>query len=223
MLRPALRVVLADGEEAMRVGLRVALAEAGCIVTESAADVESAVAAVLRDRPDVCLLDALLPGGGAIAVATAIEASVGEMRIVLLATPTSDHLILEMISHQAHGALPRDVDPARLVHALRAVAAGDKILPHRLIVSLVASHEQRSDSGEAGLIGRLTQRERDVMDLLLEDASTGEVAYRLGVAAVTVRRHISGIVRKSGTTGRGAAVMIARNERDAHDRTRVHS
>jgi DNA-binding NarL/FixJ family response regulator len=209
------RVVVAHGHEAARIGLRLALQQEGCAVSASARDVDSVVVAALRERPDVCLVDVLLPGGGGVVATHEIKAAAPGVRVVLLSGPGSDDLVLAALSAGADGSLPKDVEASRLAIALRAVADGETVLPGRLVALLVASYSDARSRGDRSLVGRLTEREREVVEILLEDVGTGEVAYRLGVKAVTVRRHISGIVRKSGMATRAGAIGRVREERDA--------
>ena len=215
MTAPALRVVVAGGQEATCVGLRIALQQHGCLAVAWAPDVQSAVASVVAERPDACVLDILLPGGGGIAATREIKAAAPGVRVVVIAGERDDDQALAALSAGAHGCLPTDMDPAHLAAALGGVNDGENVLPRRLVEMLIACYRREAVRPDLGLIDRLTGREREVIEMLLENAPTSEVAYRLGVDAVTVRRHISGIVRKSGTTSRQAAIGIARGERSA--------
>lgn len=211
----ALRVVIAGEQEGTCIGLRIALERHGGVAVGWASDVRSAVASVVRERPDMCLLDILLPGGGGVAATRAIKAEAPGVRIVVLAGDRDDDQVLAALSAGAHGMLPTDVNPAHLGAVLRAADDRESVLPRRLVDVLIGCYRREARRPDRGLIDHLTGREREVIEMLLEGAPTSEIAYRLGVDAVTVRRHISGIVRKSGTTSRSDAIGMVRGERDA--------
>jgi two-component system nitrate/nitrite response regulator NarL len=209
-----LRIVVADDHEPTRIGLRVALEDGGWDVPASAWDTPSAVSAALRERPDVCLLDVVMPGGGGLEGTRRIKAEAPEIRVVLLSAIDAQDVVLAGLRAGADGFLSKDMGSSRLSDTLRGVVEGEAALPRRLVGALIGAYQRGSDGAGGGrLEHRLTAREREVLDLLLEEAGTGEIAYRLGLNAVTVRRHISGIVRKSGAADRISALRLARAER----------
>jgi DNA-binding NarL/FixJ family response regulator len=209
----ALRIVVADDHEPTRIGLRVALEQGGWDVPASAWDTPSAVGAVLRERPDVALLDVVMPGGGGLEAARRIKAEASGIRVVLLSAIDAEDVVLAALRAGADGFLSKDMDSGRLAETLRGVVEGEAALPRRLVGALIGAYQRGSDGSGGRLEHRLTAREREVLDLLLQEAGTGEIAYRLGLNAVTVRRHISGIVRKSGAADRISALRLARAER----------
>jgi DNA-binding NarL/FixJ family response regulator len=209
--------VLADDHEPTRIGVRMALEEGGFDVVAEAAETESAVNAALRERPAACLLDVYMPGAGGIEAARRIKQVLPETEVVMLTVSMADDDLFAALEAGASGYLLKDMDPGRLASALRGVLAGEAALPRHLTARVISAVRAASDGGAgigpARLVDRLTSRELEVVDLLLDDLSTGEIAYRLGTSAVTVRRHISAIVRKIGAKDRTAALRAIRAER----------
>jgi DNA-binding NarL/FixJ family response regulator len=173
-----------------------------------------AVAASLRERPDLCLLDIDMPGGG-IAAARKISASLPEAAVVMLTVSTDARDLLDALRAGAVGYLLKDTDPARLPVTLRAVLDGEAALPRTLVRHLVRE-VQRSPGHRLPVRGgravSLTTREWEVLELLRDGHTTAEIAARLTVSAVTARRHIGSIVHKLGAPDRDSALALLRGE-----------
>jgi DNA-binding NarL/FixJ family response regulator len=206
-----LRVLVADDHAPTRAGVRLALAEHGFTVCAEAADARGAVAGALREAPDVCLLDIRMPGGG-IAAAAEIAARVPETAIVMLTVSRDDADLFDALRAGASGYLLKDIDPARLPVALRGVMAGEMALPRQLVARLVEEFEGRSRRRfrltGLGHTASLTEREWDVLELLHDGHTTREIAERLSISDVTVRRHASTIVRKLRVRNRSEALRL---------------
>jgi DNA-binding NarL/FixJ family response regulator len=214
--RPLLRVLLVASDEATLAGLRLALDDSGLQLVAGAADAEWAVAVAARERPDVCLLDADMPGD-VVAATAAIARLEPAVSIVLLAAQRDETAMLDGLRAGAVGYLLKDMDPSRLRHALLGVTNGEAAIPRGLVPRLITElrlreHGTRLPVG-AGEEAELTAREWEVLTLMEEGASTREMADRLGIAAVTVRRHISAVVDKLRVTDRDAAVSLLRAAR----------
>src|SRR5262249_30517065 len=125
------RIVLADDHSATRLGVRIALEEGGFRVVAEAGDARGAVEAALEHRPDVCLLDVYMPGGGITAAAELAEA-LPFMPIVMLTVSDTDEDLFEALRAGARGYLLKDTDPARLPHALRGALNGEAPMPRAL-------------------------------------------------------------------------------------------
>jgi DNA-binding NarL/FixJ family response regulator len=169
------------------------------------------VAAAVRERPDVCLLDIRMPGSG-IQAAQAIAQQVPESAIVMLTVSRSDTDLFDALRVGAAGYLLKDTDPERLPHALRGVLEGEAALPRRLVTLLIDEFRQRSRHKRLRLVRRggvdLTTREWEVLELMRDGLSTGEIAERLFVAPVTVRTHVAAILRKLQVRDRKEAVRL---------------
>jgi DNA-binding NarL/FixJ family response regulator len=190
----------------------------GFTVCADVASADDAVTTAVRERPDVCLIDVNLPGGG-IAAAEEISAQAPNAVLVMLSGSASDDELLACVRAGALGYLSKDMDPARLPFALRGVLRGEAALPRplvaRLLEELRARERRRHASELAGLGVELTRREREVLALLDRGLRTSEIAEQLRISAVTVRRHLSEILRKLDVPDRDAALRLLRRTRGA--------
>lgn len=206
------RVLLADDHAPTRAGVRMALEQDGIEVCAEAATAEEAVEAALRERPDVCLLDVHMPGGGTSAAAM-ITFRLPRTMVLMLTVSSSDEDLFESLRRGAVGYLLKDMDPSRLPVAVRAALRGEGTLPRGLVARLIEQFRDRPEARRLASQPRdrpdLTGREREVLELLCEGASTAEIATRLFLSQVTVRRHISGILNKLGAPSREDAVRMA--------------
>jgi DNA-binding NarL/FixJ family response regulator len=203
------RVVIADDHPPTRTGVRLALENGGFIVCAEEETGPGAVAAALRDPPDVCLLDVDMPGGG-IEAAETIHAQLPETQVVMLSAAENDHDLFAALEAGASGYLLKEMDPARLGPALHGVLRGEAALPRTLTAHLIA--EFRARARRPSLTRRsekdLTSREWEVLDCLAEGLSTRRIAKRLFISETTVRRHVGSILRKLDAPSRQAAVEI---------------
>lgn len=206
-----LRVLVADEDAPIRAGVRLALEGDGFVVCAEESSGPAAVEAALRERPDVCLLDVDLPGGG-IAAAAEIAARRPETAVVMLAGSAEAADVFEALSVGARGYLLKDIQAERLPIALRAVVQGEVALP-RSLVGLVVEELRRSHGAPARPGRRspeqLTSREWEVLQCMREGLSTSEIGRRLFIADVTVRRHAGRILRKLEVSSREEAVRLA--------------
>jgi DNA-binding NarL/FixJ family response regulator len=180
---------------AIRLGVRIAL-EGAVQVCAEAGDTESAIRAAQREQPEICLIGPDLPGDGIVAIRGICEVAPGTAAIALARSQDADDL-LACVHAGAVGYLPSSVDAASLRRAVAAVHAGEAAVPAASVLALV--HElQRAASGDDGLTPRQTQ----VLDLLRRGRSTAAIADQLGISPVTVRRHISASMHKTGAEDR---------------------
>ena len=202
-------VLIAAERLPTRVGLRLALEpEARC--TE-AADAQSAVDAAVRDRPDVCLLG-LDPAGQSLRVVSEIAARVPSAAVILLTNRLDEEEFMAAVRAGASGYLTQSLDPKRLPHVVAGALRGEPAVPRKFVSRLLDELRTRERRRSVVLSGRgrvaLTTREWEVVDLLLRSASTSEIATRLGVAPVTVRRHVGSVERKLGVSTRAEVVEL---------------
>jgi DNA-binding NarL/FixJ family response regulator len=190
----------------------MALERGGIEVCAEAANAAEAVEAALRERPDACLLDVHMPGGGTSA-ASMITSRLAGTLVLMLTISRDDEDLLESLRQGAVGYLLKDMDPSRLAFAVRAALEGEAALPRRLTARLIEEfhHRPRAQRLASQPRGRpeLTRREWEVVELLGKGAGTGEIARRLFLSQVTVRRHVSNILRKLGVSTREEAVRLA--------------
>jgi DNA-binding NarL/FixJ family response regulator len=212
--RRPIRVLLACAYPATRAGLRSALSDERFELVAELADAPAAIDAARLECPDICVLDADMPSNAIEATARILRDS-PETAVVLLAATQADDDMLEAVRAGAAGYLFKDMDPERLRFALIGVMEGEAALPRRLVARLMQEFRLRERGRQVPTIGgvRLTERERDVLELLGEGASTREVAAALSIADVTVRRHVSAAVAKLGVADRAAAIAVVRAAR----------
>jgi DNA-binding NarL/FixJ family response regulator len=212
-----LRVVVADPYAAFREGVRLALEGEGFTVAAEASNADDAVMVAARERPDLCLIDVHLRGNG-IAAARRIGEAVPETAVVMLSSSDDSANLIAALRAGAVGFLPKTIAPDRLPRALRGVSNGEAALPRHLTTRLIDELNNRAARRrDLPLVKHrrviLTDREWDVADLLCDELSTAEIASQLGLADVTVRRHISQIMRKLGASNRRAALAVLTADR----------
>ena len=218
-----IRVLVADPHPATRAGIRRALAMDGVVVCAEVDAADAAIDAALRERPDLCLVDVRLAGGG-VAAAASIADRLPSTAVVMLAARLDEHELLESLRAGADGYLLKDIDPGRLSEILKRALAGEAVLPRKLTARVI--EEFRSQPGARRLVldrhGAvvLTAREWQVLEALRDRTATSEIAARFAVSPVTVRRHISHIVRKLRVPDREAAIRLFESHRKL-SRTRV--
>lgn len=190
----------------------MALAAHGFDVCSEVGDAEAAVREAVECRPDICLLDVNMPGGGGVAAAREIHRRLPETKIVMLTVSRNDDDLFASLKAGALGYLIKDMDAARLPHALRGVLDGEGALPRALAMRLVDEFRSREGRRPLRLGGRgvsLSEREWEVLDALRRGEATAEIAAALDISEVTVRRHVSRILAKLRAPDRAAAVRLA--------------
>jgi DNA-binding NarL/FixJ family response regulator len=208
-------VVLADDHAPTREAVREALEEQGFIVPADVDSAAGAVEAAMEHRPDVCLLDIHMPGGG-VAAAAQIAGSLPDVAVVMLTASQEDVDLFAALRAGASGYLAKGMDLDRIGPALRSVLAGESVLP-RWLVRQVAQAFEPPPRRRFALPGRstpvqLTEREAEILGLMEEGLTTEQMAGRLFVAPVTVRSHIGAILRKLRVKDRESAVRMARGD-----------
>lgn len=204
-------MLVADDHPPTRAGVRAALTGNGFEVCAEAADARSAVEAALRERPDVCLMDIHMPGNG-IEATEAIARQVPDTAVVMLTVSRSDADLFDALRVGARGYLLKDTDPRRLPLALKGVLEGEAALPRRLVALLIEEFRERRRHKWLPLLNQrgveLTAREWEVLELMRHGESTAEIAERLFISPVTVRTHVSAILKKLQVPNRKAAVEL---------------
>jgi DNA-binding NarL/FixJ family response regulator len=195
-----MRVVLADDHVPTRDDVRFTLEEGDRFsVCAEAGDAPAAIEAALRERPDVCLLDIDMPGGG-IAAAWEITARLPKTKVVMLTVSDRDRDLFGALRAGASGYLLKDMDPRELPRVLIRVVEGGAALAPSLVRRVITEFRDRSarrrTTSAEGAGERLTSREWQVLELLRHGLSTSEIARRLVVSPITVRTHVNSILRK---------------------------
>jgi DNA-binding NarL/FixJ family response regulator len=209
-----LRVLLADDHAPTREDLRWALTRGGLSVCAEASDAAHAVQLALETKPDICLLDVRMPGGG-VAAAWEIAARLPTTKVVMLSVSDEDADLFSALRAGAVGYLVKDLDLRLLPRALRDVADGRAAIPRALVTRMVKQFHTneprfRTTAVSTDLGPRLTSREWDVLAALSEGLSTREISRRLQIKPSGVRAHISALVHKLGAADRDEAVALFR-------------
>jgi DNA-binding NarL/FixJ family response regulator len=194
-------VVIADDHAPTREDVRMAIEEdPRFVVVAEAPDAFGAIEAAVREQPELCLLDVHMPGGGAKAT-WEISARLPTTKIVMLTVSRDDTDLFAALQAGASGYLLKDMDPARLPHALADVLEGRAALPRALVARLIDEFRDRGARRRAVVAGddpasHLTSREWQVLDLVRQGMSNSQIARRLSLSPVTVRTHVNSILKK---------------------------
>jgi two-component system NarL family response regulator len=210
---------MAEGDVATRDGIRAVLdRDGGFEVVAEAADAAEAVQSALSEKPDVCLLDLSLPGGGLAAI-WEIAARLPEAKVVVLAQSDDDADLFGALRAGVDGylltSMNLDLLPDALVRACSGAAADQRPLAPPVLQRFRRRdpRTRRPATGETAR-RRLTVREREVLELLAQGWSTAEIAGWLVLSHSAVRVHIASIVRKLGVGDRAAAADLFRRRMD---------
>ena len=220
-----LRVLVAEGNSQIRAELRGALgADERFEVCAQAGDAAKAVAAAMRELPDLCVLDVSLPGGG-LPAAWEIGARLPRAKIVMLTDSTRDSDLFAALRAGAEGYLLKTMDFTKLPDTLNDVWAGQPAMDVAFVGLLFKHFRAREPrwrrpvgqasgrtlpSGHCPPAAHLTSREWEVLQMLSEGLSTAEISRSLTISASAVRVHVAAIVRKLGVADRDAAVGVLR-------------
>jgi DNA-binding NarL/FixJ family response regulator len=203
------RVVIADDQALVRGGFRLILNSAGIPVVAEAADGHEAVAAALKHRPDVVLMDIRMPEMDGLEATRRILAARTDLRVIILTTFDLDRYVYEALSAGASGFLLKDVTPEHLIAAVRLVRCGDALLAPSITRRLVERFAPREVSGTAPGLSALTPRELEVLGLIARGLSNAELAVALTLSEATVKTHVARILAKLGLRDRVQAVVLA--------------
>jgi two-component system, NarL family, response regulator LiaR len=214
---PALTVVIVDGDPLARHALRTRLAaEHDIDVVGEAPDASTAIKMVRDQRPDLVLIEPALPDqSGSEAMGEMLTIS-PRTSVIMLAVEADDDAQMHALRAGAAGCLLKSIDLEVLPRVLRGVRAGEAAVT-RALATRVLEQVKALDSPDLDrprpVRSSLTQREWEVLDLLVEDATTGEIASQLQVSLGTVRTHVKHILRKLGVHSRDEAIRYVKRTR----------
>ncbi len=208
-----IRVLLADDQALVRAGFRALLdAQEDITVAGEAADGDEAARLALELRPDVVLMDIRMPGVDGLTATRRIagDERLAAVKVVILTTFDLDEYVFEAIRSGANGFLVKDTEPAELIRAVRAVVAGDALLSPRITRRLIEEFATRAkDPADSPDLGRLTDREREVVALVAGGLTNDEIAARLIMSGATAKTHVSRAMVKVGARDRAQLVVFA--------------
>jgi DNA-binding NarL/FixJ family response regulator len=205
------RVLIAGADSATANGIRLALAADAIEVCGLVHSAQEAIDGAARLQPDLCLIEVDLPGGG-IRAGAEIHALSRRPYVVMLAATIDEDDFLTAMRVGAVGYIVTSMSPGRLPAVIRAVLLGEPAIP-RTLVAVLMNRLRNGDSHRQVVVpsGRgvdLTSREWDVLDLMREGRSTRQIATRLLISDVTVRRHVGSVLKKLQVQTRAAALKL---------------
>jgi DNA-binding NarL/FixJ family response regulator len=206
---PKLRLLIVDDQPLMRAGFKAVLESTGEMeVVAEAGDGLQAIAAARETRPDVILMDIRMPNLDGIEAIRRLP----NQRVLVLTTFGLDEYIIEALRAGASGFITKDVPTEELIRAVRVVADGDALLTPavtRQLLDRVARRLPAPVGGGPAELRELTDREREVLELLARGMSNAEIAGALIVGEATVKTHVSNVLMKLGLRDRVQAVVLA--------------
>jgi DNA-binding NarL/FixJ family response regulator len=210
-----IRVVVADDQALVRKAFVVLLSgEEDIEVVGEAANGAEAVALAASERPDLMLMDVRMPVMDGLEATRRItgDDTLAETRVVILTTFDLDEYVHEALRAGASGFLLKDTLPVDLLNAVRVVAAGDALIAPAITRRLIAEFARLPEPGAASagvVLEQLTDREREVLELVARGQSNAEIAAGLFVSPATVKTHMSRLLMKLDARDRAQLVMLA--------------
>ncbi|MDX2382116.1 MAG: response regulator transcription factor [Acidimicrobiia bacterium] len=204
-----IRVVIVDDHAVVRSGLQQFLSTTSDIkIVGSAADGESALAVIAAERPDVVVMDLSMPNIDGVEATRRVSAEFRTVRVLVL-TSFSDHSrIMDALSAGADGYLLKHSDPDAIAAAIRSVHVGDSPLDPKVARALLES--RRAAAAEP----TLTDREREVLELVRQGLANKQIARRLGISERTVKAHLTSVYSSLGVSDRTQAALWAAEHLD---------
>lgn len=214
-MTPPLRLFLVDDHEMVLHGLRAMLAHFAdeVVIVGTATTAERALAAVSAEQPDIVLCDVRIGKESGLDLCRQVTTQHPGTKVVLLTVYDDEHYLFQALRVGASGYILKRIDGAELVAQLRRVREGETVIDPAL-AGRVALSAARLNAGEfwPGAHLGLTQRESEVLELLVSGHSNKGVAAKLVVSEDTVKTHIRGLYRKLGVADRSGAISVALRE-----------
>ena len=204
-------VLIADDHPVVRQGLRAFLElQPDIQVVGEAGDGAQAARLAQQLRPDVVLLDLVMPGTDGVAALELMAEAAVESRVLIVTSFGEHRTVVPAIRAGARGYVSKNVEPSALAAAIRAVAAGHVLLGPEIAAALLGTGAvQSADGADHGAEPQLTAREREVLDLIARGRSNREIAKALTVSEKTVKTHVSNVLMKLGVADRTQAALWA--------------
>ena len=195
-----IRILLIDDHAVMRMGLASLLGtQAGLAIVGDAGDGEAGVRKALKLRPDIVIVDLLMPGIDGVETTGQIKKALPETKVLILTTYGTADGIAHALDAGASGALVKTVELKELVAAIRAVTAGERVI----------SPEIEQILTDDPPVPKLSPRQSEILSSIVRGLSTEDVARQLGLSVQMVKEHLSATFEKIGANNRAEAVAIA--------------
>ena len=210
-----LRILIADDHTLVRQALRKILeAVDGWRIVAEARDGEEAVRLAAAERPDVAVLDLVMPGKNGVEAAEEIKRRAPNVPVLMLTMHAGDHYVVRALGSGARGYVLKDAADEDLVRAVAAIAQGGAFLSPRAAAVLRTDYVRRLSSTKSGdLLDRLSEREREVFQLVAEGCPNARIAAILDISPATVDTHRSRILQKLGIHSTAELVRYAAQQR----------
>jgi DNA-binding NarL/FixJ family response regulator len=206
----AVRVLLADDQQLVRTGLRMILsAEPDLEVIGEAATGQEALEQCRRRPPDVVLMDVRMPVMDGVEATRRLQGLPEPPKVLVLTTFDLDEVVYEALRAGASGFLLKDAPEERLLSGIRMVAEGGSLFAPSATRRLVQEFARHQPRMMTGTLGRLTERETEVLRLVARGLSNAEIAQELVVTETTVKTHVARMLAKLGVRDRVQAVVLA--------------
>ena len=213
---PTIRVLLVDDHAMVRRGMRDFLGlHADIEIVGEAGDGAQAIEQALALRPDIVVMDLMMPGVDGIEATARIKAEAPDIEVIALTSFIEEARVVAAIEAGAAGFLLKDAEADELAAAIRSAVAGEVHLDPA-IAGIVARRMRNGGRGEGGsgddgggAIATLTARERDVLALVARGLPNQQIAEDLGITERTARTHVSNILAKLGLASRTQAALLA--------------
>jgi len=210
----SIRILLADDQRLMREGLRILLEmEPDLEVAGEAGDGRAALEAYADLLPDVVLMDIRMPGMDGVEAIWRLRERWPAARVIILTTFDDDEYVFEGLRAGALGYLLKDVSGHDLAEAVRTVVGGGALIQPsvaRKVLAQFARMAPPTRPPDSGLAEPLSDREREILRLLAQGLSNGEIAQRLSLAEGTIKNYVTTILQKLGARDRTQAALRAR-------------
>ncbi|MER6499936.1 response regulator transcription factor [Streptomyces sp. NPDC001455] len=216
-----IRAMVVD-DALVRSGFRLILNAADDIEVVATTAGAEAVDVARRETPDVVLLDIRMPDVDGLTVLGRLRALPEPPVVAMLTTFDADEYVLTALRSGAAGFLLKDTEPDQLAQLVRTLAVGGVVMSPKASRAVWQSHPgaAAADQGEAGRVGRLSDRESEVLVLVAQGLSNGEIGGRIHLSAGTVKDHVSAILAKLRVTSRLQAALLAQRAGLLDDDTR---
>lgn len=207
---PPIRVLLADDQRVVREGLSMLVGLLpGIEVVGTAADGEEAVRLAVARAPDVVLMDLRMPRVDGIEATRRLATERPSARVIALTTFADEPTVLAALRAGARGYLTKDAGAEEIDRAIRAVARGEAALDAAVQHHVIAAAVSDAAGGAGELPDGLTPREAEVLALIADGLTNGEIAEQLVVSQATVKSHVNHLFAKAGLRDRAQAVAYA--------------
>lgn len=211
MREDRLRVVVVDDHPLFRKGVRQTLEEEPDIeVVGEGEDADEALRLAQDHLPDVILLDVGIPKGGGVAAAEAISRSCPVTQIVMLTVSEDEDDLLASLEAGARAYVLKGLPARDLAERVRGVHAGESYVTPAFATRILLEWKERGGKGKPGPLDQLTDRERDILDLVAQGMTNREIGLRLGLTEKTVKHYMTNILQKLQVRSRVEAALLAR-------------